>query len=1137
MSTRPPTFKLVRSVLAAVMLATFIGTGASVAFADSSDVVEPADGIESSSGAAEPVPVGTKVVHEFDVVVANLYDSVEDIPSGPAQMTVDKSTIDQLLSDGAQWWSDHTGLLFDFSQNTHYKAINTTCDTREVDAMAVFGHPDDLSIYSDSHRNMLVLDIDYPCSKDAGRDYAGLAWTVSPIGDVFTGGVLEMVVDAERYFNTAVISHEFGHTVGLKHANVLDCSQFSPPGDDRVGIPWDGSYMSIDIDGCSWDEYEDTTSVMGFVSEHSDLNSLQEWYLGVARDVSIIDSPTQETITLSRHDLTDSDSPRGAVISYDSARQVVAFGVEYKSADETGGTPGVYITQGTLVGGLQSDLLVPPGNGTQSATVFTQPLDPNSVFVSEDGRVSIRTISVDEATAQVEITVGQNPGVAGVVSIHRAGDSLIAVAENYQATSISYQWFRNGTPIPEAVDSTYTPGLPDPNAVYRVEATLTADGRGPTTRHSRGIVADDQRFIMDGDVGTFVFLDENGQPENCVDALVNTTVRTSSSALVTGALVGLQDSEVPGVCIGDMDLPLYGTFSVTAESAQQLYGEGGWLEPYWEPITSSWTRTTTEATAVLFVGSYDNYNVRVEPGTNTPPLPVFVSVTAADGTPASDVPVSITIPDGMTLDPASPLFTDSDGLAYAGLQWDPRVEPPSDYTTGRIEASVDGFAQVDSSPVDIDIYPIMNIHMTAWLDKTTAIVDGEDSLTLHVRAWDESGELVENQPDVILADFMSTNDNLGFLGVFSEAIWDDVNKEYVIMITPQRPGSGYIEAWMADDPDYQLPLYPLVTFIPGPATGVDSTQTTAAASQNGICDGETPGINDVMVWPTDDHADRTTLDEPGILFSVPDGSPLVILGDPLVTQADFLGRYHVQVMSSVPGIFDLITTSQDQINRQSGDASITGPSQLIEFINAPIDITASSLTVTDGLRTANGSDHHTVTANLVTQCHVPLVVDFEEWTEEALDLEIHHSDGSDAPTATTQGFVADPDQPGLYTADITSTEPGTFETTTILHHWADGVETVTTLANLPIAFGSNVTPSPSSSATPSPSTSATPSPSNSSTPSPSNPATSLPSSSGSISVQTGGSVAHHTTWWFLPLIALGCGCLVVWRSECSVLGM
>jgi len=1061
MSGRPSASQLIASLVVVVMIATFSGSGSNSEPAQTvgeTDTSQPAPtGVVLTmpaslprlipAGAAQPIPSGTTVVHEFDVVQAHYFDSTGQIPSGSAPMTISESTISSWLADAAQNWSGFTGLVFDFSQNTQYKAINTTCATMETEVMAAFGHPDDFSVYADSNRTLMILNIDAACDQ-----YGGEAWTVSPHGDVFAGGIFEMTVDSYSFDSSqayvATISHEFGHTIGLLHSNILDCSQHPVPGDDHVGVTWDGTYFSDVQDPCPLIEYADYTTIMG--TNGPGLNSLQKWYLGVASDVEILDEPIQTTITLNRHDVNDPDFPRGAVISYIVDDALAAFGLEYRPSSEIlGSNPGVFLTSG-LGTGLQTDLLIPPGNRTRPAVGFDKPLEPGQTFISADGQVSIQTIEVDDATAQVQISVSHNPGVEGRVLIRQDGDSLTAVAASVKTTNISYQWFRNGAEIPGAVESSYTPVLPDPNATYRVEVVMEGGGQGPTTRHSRGIIADDQRFTMVGDVATLMFVDDNGQPRDCADRMMAMTVRTSSASLVTHTSTMMSSDSVLGACHSTVDLPVTGHFTLTAELTyddDQPYTGSvpQWLEPYWEPQTIPWTRTTGNATANLFVGSYDDGDsaMHMEVGSSAPPLPVIVSVTQKDGTPATGVPVSITAPAGMIVTPPSP-ETDSDGVAYAELQWDPRTQPPNDEVTESVGASVPGFAQVQFSPAEIRLESPSQGSLTAWLDKTTAVVDGMDSLTLHLRAWDESGVPIQNQPESLQADILS-NEDFESMGTFSEMAWDDVNKEYVTTITPQTVTSGRISVWMLDGPGTTMQLYPIIYFTAGPATGFNVSQMAAVATQNGMCGEDNSGVAEVSVWPVNSQSVQTTLDEPGILFSLPQGSPLAIVGDPTVTEMDSQNHYHVQVTSSMPGLFDVIATSMD--HRISQNLTLL-------FSNGPIDTTSSTFTITDGVRAADGTDSHTVTANLVTQCRVPLVIDLGIWTSEALDLDVHNTDGSVSTGAVASGFLADPDQSGTYTATVAFTEPGAYTAVITFHSTtADGVETTTTVASLPMRFG------------------------------------------------------------------------------------
>jgi len=1031
---------------------------------DLDKIPSSASGIQMmSADLPGPISAGTPVVHDFDVVVASIYDSPDQVPSGPAPMQMSKSTIDTLLAGSAQWWSDQTELAFDFSQNTRYAAINTTCDTLQQDAMAAFGEPYDASVYTNSGRDLLILE-----ARDRCGDYAGVAWTVSATGDVFAGGVFDLVINDSDGSDTMelfvnVTSHEFGHTIGLLHANVWDCSTRSIPGDDHIGLTWDGTYLTDEY-GCSLTEYGDSISVMGASSQAAQtLTSLQAWYLDAPTSITVIDQPTQhQIVTLGRVDLLGSDVSRGVVIPDDTNSHIAGLGVEFRqSNDEAGTSTGVYLTEGVMSGGFETELLVPVGGKVGGVSWLSPPLEPGQIFVSADGRTSIRTLRVDETTAEVEITVGSYPGVEGAVSILHEGDHLAAMVSSQQTTTVTYQWFRNGQAIAGATGSTYTPTLPDPNAVYRVEATMTGDGRGPTTRYSRGIIVDDHRFTISGDTARFLFVDENGRPRVCVGADMKATIHTSSGALVSYLSLTMNDGGSPGICEATLiDLPLVGTFQVTAESVSTVFQEDReWLGTYWQPASLPWTRTASTATATLFIGSNGGNVVNsdmgvllptLEVGIDAPSLPVVVSVTDESGGPASGVPVSLNLPPGLVMTPHD-MVTDSEGLAYATMTWDNAVKPPDDFLgTIDVEAEVRGFDHVNLSPASVGLISWSYGRMTAWMDKTTVIMDGVDSSALHVRVWDENGELIQNQPEILGAAFSYQNGRTSI--DLPAPVWDDTNQEYIFIVTPLGVGSGWITVTESIGGS-RATVYPLVTFEVGPPVQVMLEASVASASLAGMCEDGTAGVMTLDAWFVDAMGNDTGQPGIGVVFSSSDSS-LVFPDGPIVLSGDARGHYSVRVMSNTPGSFNVTVTATD--------GSMSTDWQLF-FENAPVDLEASSITVTGGQRSPDGVDSHTVTADLVSVCGVPVVFGLrEDHDTTELLIDVHDADGSVSSSAWSSGFVADPTQPGVYTATVTSNHSGTYDAVVSLSSWdwIDEVRTqrISTLATVTMEFEGSVPP-------------------------------------------------------------------------------
>ena len=1002
---------------------------------------------------AGPIPVGTQVVHRFDVVTAAIYDSVDQIPSSPAPMTIEESAIDSMLAQAAQWWSDNTGLAFDFNQNTRYATVNTTCDDLQKDSMAAVGEQYDAATYTNSNRDLLILPT------IACGFYAGIADTVAMPPSVFAGGIFEVIIDPDFEYDTSQLvfttAHEFGHTIGLLHSSLRDCAALEVPGDDRLGISWDGTYLT-DRTGCSTEEYGDRTTVMGDgLFGQVSLNSIQKWALSVAReDVAVIDQGTA-TLTLSRVDAADSSYPRGAVIPYDNTGLLLGLGVEYRvHSDALMGPSGIYLTSALGLGGFGSQMLIPVGD-MQGSSQWWQPLKPGETYVSADGRVSVRTLQVGETTATVEISIGSLPGVDGAVSIQRTGDTLTAVVDSTQATAATYQWFRNGQPI-EGEES-LTVDLPDPNAVYRVEATLTADGREPTTRYSRGIVVDDQRLAMDGSTAVFTFVDENGQPVDCVGAEMGLSVRTSSGTLVTLIRGSMLPGGAPGVCRTVVDLPVTGSFQVTADGVYEdqtgRYDEADWMSPYWQPLTAPLTLTASGATATLFVGSvfYDSPGVpHLNVGTGEPALPVLVVVTDDTGAPVAGVPVTFAVPDGMILTPASPV-TDAEGMAWATLDWDHGVQPPGYWNTVFVQAFVPGFEQVALSPAQVYISSPSGGRWNAWLDKTVAITDGVDSLTLSVRVWDDRGDIVRDRPDLVTAQFYPDERTPGSATI-GETVWDEASEAYVIAVQPGAVGEGYVLVMVEGS---GIPLYPVVRFEPGPPVRIVGVfewtpDSRTPASLDGTCDDGSSGVADLLLWPTDEQYNPVDMEGAVIVVTAPEGSPLVFPEGNVASQPDSFGRYHVKITSPVPGFFAVTAALEDG----SLAYSIGGI-----FSNGPIDIDASTFTATQGVRLPDGEDSHVVDVDLVTQCHVPAFGFDQDWNLVARVLD---QTGAPVPQATA---VIDPSTtPGSYTITVASTVPGTYDVEIGWAMQGNSIDygpvdvDIQVLATVPVEFGDPVPP-------------------------------------------------------------------------------
>ena len=765
------------------------------------------------------------------------------------------------------------------------------------------------------------------------------------------------------------------------------------------------------------------------------LNSLQRSYLGVpgpGDGPELIDSAvTNQVVTLGRSDVGSSGVPNGVVVNGGGS----AVGVDYRASDPNSpDRVGVYVTLSRMIGdqvdgyGLYTDLVTPAGlttgesNPSPSANV---PLLPGETYTSVDGRVSVEVLSASGATAQVKVSLAAGEAVPGGVFVSRDGAALTAnVTSSVSGVAASFQWLRNGQPVTGATSQTYTAPTPDPDAVYRVVATLSAPGYASTTVSSRGIIPDDHRLSIQGTTATMVFVDENGAPVVCDRGAVAMQIQTVSGQIVsTVPMVGLLSmsaSQTLGTCTVSVPVALTGSFTVTVTQS---------LPMYWEPLSASMVIAGSGAGASLQVG-YGDFAIPTdivdqagEPslraGAGEPGLPVTVSVTDATGQSEAGVPVDLAGTAGLVFTPAQPV-TDSDGFASAIVDWDPLVAPPTSDLEADVTATVAGVPAA-GSPAPVQVSSAMGGRISGWLDgPLTLTADGTSMVTVHVRAWDETGVLLVDRPDLVSIQPYS-------LVSVSPVQWDAAGQDYVATISSTYATSGQVGISVASasgGPSVSAALDPTVTFVAGPATslqGWSNIQTQTAASVGG-CDDATPTVMTVQITPVDAKNNPAVLAAGGgVVFSVPAGSPLSIVSSPVVTTPIRISQYSAseyylaQVTSSASGTFNITGTTLD------GSISTTFP---VSFLDGPLDVATSSVSVDAGPHQGNGHDAYTVTADLATTCHLPLT--HLGWIGDSLEADLTDTATGQTATATSvSGFQADPSTPGRYTAKITSTQSGT----------------------------------------------------------------------------------------------------------------
>jgi len=1013
--------------------------------------------LEKSIDMAAPVPAlkpGQSVVHKFDVVVANLFESPADFPPGPPAETLARDRIDSILSDSAKWWSDNTKLAFDFNQDTKYKTINTTCNTIEQDAFAAMGQPYDQTVYTTSGRDLLIFQMDHSCDL-----YNGIAMSMPDRGDVFAGGIFQVVIQPwnSHEFTVFDTAHEFGHTIGLLHSNILDCRNSGWSGDDQVGPLWDGTFTET---GCVSQNYLDLTTIMGnqfaFAPAPVTLNSLQKQYLGVDwGDAAVVGSPTNaQTFTISRYDL-DSASPHGVIVSTPDK----SYALEFRPLDTDNywdlsgvlNRTGIYLTAAYRIPrfGQGTDIVSPVGltNNPWNAITRPVPLGTGETYVSGDGVVRLRTLSVNDTTAQVEVTVTDKKGVPGDVSIKKDGATLKAQTrgDSRVPANIAYQWFRNGQAIAGATGANYTPTLPDPNAVFRVQATFSATDRATTTRDSRGIIADDRRLVVDNGHVSINLLDQNGGRLDCTNMpLTLGFTAPDGQDLGRRWFLGQPTAQL-GVCTGQWSLPLTGEFTVSAFNPVNEKAYMYWRNMYWPAATAS---TTISATAGVMIGllpppvihpyfdSGNNFNdintPRLFSGLGEPPMAVTVSVTDDTGAPAVGVPVTLSSSEktGVVFTPSTPV-TDRYGLAHAIVAEDRSLPPPPEGVTHQISATVPGIAK-PAGPAPLMVYgagPFPSVSI--WVEGDPHVAaNGTDAAKVHLRAWDKDGHRVDNQPERFIFNNLGSTTGR-FADITVTPAWDPAGQDYVISVTSTSAQIIIVGATLDDagsDPKgtWSQPIQ----FVGGPVARLSSGSVGFAAS-NGSCDGYDEAEGTVYASPVDDRGVPVGSIDGGVVFSLPPGSPLTLTSDPVQTRPDMSGGvnngYSVSVKSAVTGTFD--------VNVRSADGSLTDKVSIV-VSDGLIDAAASTVTLEGGPALANGTDSYTLKANLVSMCHVPVAGLATAETDLKGNSYFAKIDAVAAGTGVQIGaLTADPAHPGVYTAKVTARQAGSYALTLDAVEW------------------------------------------------------------------------------------------------------
>jgi hypothetical protein len=320
----------------------------------------------------------------------------------------------------------------------------------------------------------LVVVVPAGCTSSAGG-----AVGVGTIGASKSSGglVLEWGAPAADVF-----SHELGHNLGLRHANLLNCPTGSA--DTATNKP---------LDRCAVVEYGDPFDVMGFAGRKNIgwLSAASADALGLPLNTEKLSATQPSTITLTA--LEGSQGTRAASVTdpitgetyFIEHRQNASYDQNLGTGTwQYGGAPnfangyGVRITK--QVSGQTSATLKPLNGGTvfvgnstgsNRAVTFTA----GQSFTTVSGALTITVNAINGATAQVTVGQAVSGGTIAVTGTKSNGQTVTAVPSAFtpEPDGYTYQWMRGTAAISGATSAGYKITPSDLGQAISVKVTAT----------------------------------------------------------------------------------------------------------------------------------------------------------------------------------------------------------------------------------------------------------------------------------------------------------------------------------------------------------------------------------------------------------------------------------------------------------------------------------------------------------------------------------------------------------------------------------------------------------------------------------------------------------------------------------------